>query len=162
MSRTPLPPGAEPGPLHTPEVCRFLDLTATQLELALRESEQPLSTIAGAIGELAADVRVLERHLPDVGARLREAVVALQFYDRLSQRLTHARDGLMLLAGALQNPGAGDAAWVGLHERVRRQYSMEQERKIFELAASGAAPEEFSKALASHAPETAEDRVELF
>ena len=162
MSPLPTPAGPEPGELRTPEVCRFLDLTVTQLELALRESEPPVSAIAGAIGALAAEVRELERFLPDVGPRLREAVVALQFYDRLSQRLTHARDGLMLLAGALQNPAAGNAAWVGLHERVRRQYSMEQERRIFELAVAGAAPEEFSQALAAHSAESAEDRVELF
>jgi len=162
MSSGPAPAGVEPGDLRTPDVCRFLDLTVTQLELALRESEPSVGAIATAIGELAADARELERFLPDVGPRLREAVVALQFYDRLSPRLPHARDGLMLLAGALQNPTTGDAAWVALHERVRRQYSMEQERQIFELARMGAAPEEFSKVLAAHAPEAGANRVELF
>jgi hypothetical protein len=68
----------------------------------------------------------------------------------------------MLLAGAVQNPAAGHAPWADLHERVRRQYSMEQERRIFELAAAGAPPEEFSKALATHSTDIAEDRVELF
>jgi hypothetical protein len=145
-----------------PEIGSFLDLMATQLEGSLRESEAPLGAIAAAIGALASEAQALERALPGVGPRLREAVVALQFYDRLSQRLTHVRDGLMLLAGALQNPAAGQAPWADLHERVRRQYSMEQERRIFELAAAGAPPEEFSKALATHSTDIAEDRVELF
>lgn len=162
MSRIPLPPPPASDQLHTPEVVRFLDLTATQLEIALRESEKPVGTIAAAIGELASDMRTLEEQLPGVGPRLREAVVALQYYDRLSQRLTHVRDGLMLLAGALQNPAAGQAAWAPLHERVRSQYSMEQERRIFELAVAGAAPEEFSKALAAHDADAPDDRVELF
>jgi len=156
------PPEKKTEPLHAPEVVSYLDLMAAQLEGALHESEPPVTAISGVIGELAAQIPTLEQQIPGIAPRLRAAIVALQFYDRLSQRLTHVRDGVMLLAGALQNPGDGNAAWAGLHDRVRKQYSMEQERRIFELAAAGAAPEEFSKALATHSAESETDRVELF
>jgi hypothetical protein len=93
---------------------------------------------------------MLEAQRDALRHRARESAVALQFHDRLVQRLEHVRDSLAALgdfvdAQAHQGPKAD---WAGLRSRIRSRYSMEQERVMFDLLVSGATPEQVLHALA--------------
>ena len=63
-----------------------------------------------------------------------QAIVAFQFYDRLSQRLSHVNNGLAWLAELVgDETRAGDAqAWADLQARIRARYSMPEEIEMFE------------------------------
>jgi hypothetical protein len=166
------------------ELVTMLGLAASQIEVSVRDSEQPVATLGRAVAAIgaAADVldgslaqlpdgngcagvrRLLEAQRDALRRRADEAAVALQFHDRLVQRLTHVRDSLAALgefvdARAHHGPGAD---WDGLRRRIREQFSMEQERVMFDLLVNGATPEQALRALADHRVGGAAGHVDLF
>jgi hypothetical protein len=79
-----------------------------------------------------------------ISAKMQESIVAFQFYDKLSQRLSHvshALDALAELVGdqtKLYNPNE----WIELQGKIRSRYSMREEQQMFDLLLSGASFEE--------------------
>ncbi len=166
------------------ELVTMLGLAASQLEVSLRDSETPVATLGRAIAALGAAADALDgslAQLPDddghgdvrrrletqrdaLHRRAREAAVALQFHDRLVQRLTHVRDTLAALGDFVDARGHhGPAAdWDGLRRRIRDGYTMEQERVMFDLLVSGATPEQVLRALAELRVGGAAGHVDLF
>lgn len=134
------------------ELVSLLGLAASQIEVALREAEAPVAELAAAI----------ERFGPSrEGA---QAATALQFHDRLSQRLTHVRDTVASLAKFLDarahhGPGGN---WDRLRADIRGQYSMEQERVMFDLLVGGATPDQVIAALADMRANGSASHVDLF
>lgn len=162
------------------EIVSLLGLAASQIEVALREEEAPIATLGRSVTQLAAAAEALDAALatlPDGDARravedkrdalladARDATVALQFHDRLVQRLTHVRDSLAWLGEFVDRHGhRGPAAgWDGLRDRIRSQYSMQQERLMFDLLVRGATPDEVLHALADLRRGGAAGHVDLF
>jgi hypothetical protein len=180
----PAGPDLHPEGVTERELVSLLGLAASQIEVSLRDSEGPVATLGRAVGALAAAAEVLEgslAQLPDgpgcdevrrmleaqrdaLRRRAEESSVALQFHDRLVQRLTHVRDSLAALgdfvdARAHHGPGAD---WDGLRRRIRDQYSMEQERVMFDLLVSGATPDQVLSALADLRVGGAAGHVDMF
>jgi hypothetical protein len=184
MMRDPHPPRelAEGDGVTEREIVSLLGLAASQIEVALREEEAPIATLGRGVTQLAGAAAALEVALaalpPDAAAarqaietqrdtlraEAREATVALQFHDRLVQRLTHVRDSLAWLGEFVDSHGHhGPAAgWDGLRERIREQYSMQQERMMFDLLVRGATPDEVLHALADLRRGGAAGHVDLF
>jgi hypothetical protein len=135
-----------------PELARLLGLVASQIEVALREAEAPVAELAAFVARLGAT------------AVAPTAATALQFHDRLTQRLTHVRDTLAALArflGERAQRGPGDD-WDNLRRAIRGQYSMEQERVMFDLLVGGATPKQVLEALAEMRTNGAAGHVDLF
>ena len=143
---------------HTPvfageeEVVSLLGLAASQIEVALREAEPPVAELAAIVAGLGATAE---------GAA---AATALQFHDRLTQRMTHVRDTLASLAKFLDErahhgPGSN---WERLRADIRTQYSMEQERVMFDLLVGGATPDQVLEALSEMRTNGAASHVDLF
>jgi hypothetical protein len=70
---------------------------------------------------------------------MQHAIVAFQFYDRLSQRLSHVCHSLADLSSLVAD---GDRAlrrdeWVKLQESIRSKYTSAEEREMFEAALAG-------------------------
>jgi len=139
------------------EVLTFLDLAAAQIEAALREADPDVARIVAAVSAIApAD------HAASGAERGDDAVIAMQYHDRLTQRLLHVRDGLTLLAATLaEHASDTDQAWSAHREHVRERCSMEAERRMFDLVASGAPPERVFEALAASSA-SAPGEIELF
>jgi hypothetical protein len=164
------------------EIVGLLELAAAQIEIAVRESDTPIAELSAVVEALAAQAGRLEleaeqlrRALParseslaEEALRLRRqlqrATVALQFHDRLTQRLANARQALKTLASAVdarQQHESADA-WHTLRDRLRSQCSMEHERLMFDLLINGASPEEVLAALGEMGPVGAAGNVDLF
>lgn len=68
-----------------------------------------------------------------------KAIIAFQFYDRMTQRLQHVCDAVDSLAALvsdqrrLYNPGE----WVELQTQIRSKYTMEEERLMFDAILQG-------------------------
>jgi hypothetical protein len=134
------------------ELARLLGLAASQIEVALREAEPPVAELAAIVARLGAS------------AVAPAAATALQFHDRLTQRLTHVRDTLAALArflGERSQRGPGND-WDNLRRAIRGQYSMEQERVMFDLLVGGATPKQVLEALAEMRTNGAAGHVDLF
>ncbi len=135
-----------------PELVSLLGLAASQIEVALREAEAPVAALGEVLGGLG-----------DTPAG-RAGATALQYHDRLTQRLTHVRDTLAALAEFLSAPGKRSLAtdWDQLRADIRARYSMEQERLIFDLLVRGSTPDEVLRALSDLSIGGAAGHVDLF
>ena len=163
---------------------QFLELGAAQLDAAVRESDARVDVLAGTIGMLASDAcdlkKVSRQMSPegtaapaDVQAEVRRlaeaidqqaqaAITALQFYDKLIQRLTHVRDGLAIPADATAAIEAAAPSWSKLLEQVRARYSTVEERVLFDFMMSGLSAERMLKALTEMRSSVAAGEYEAF
>jgi len=162
---------------------QFLELGAAQLDAAVRESDTRVDVLAGTIGMLASDACDLKKlahqwtteSVPaDLQARVQRlaeaidqqaqaAITALQFYDKLIQRLTHVRDGLAIPADSTTGGAAYSApAWDKLLEQVRARYSTVEERVLFDFMMSGLSAEQMLKALSAMRSSVAAGDYEAF
>src|SRR5262245_18577703 len=95
------------------ETALLLDLCEAQMEAAMRDSDKSVDHLVNAFTELveaSQSMTNLVRQLPQgaaganaqeinqrcqaLGSQINEAIVAFQFYDKLSQRLGHVRHSL--------------------------------------------------------------------
>jgi hypothetical protein len=167
------------------ELRRFLELGVAQLDAAVRESDARVQQLAAAVTAMATDARELEAQAralgPDDGSQTQQAherikqltdalsqhldatITALQFYDKLIQRLTHVRDGLAIPSDS--GLGAADperANWEALLERVRSRYSMVEERVLFDFMMRGLSAEQMLKALTGLRSSVSSGELEVF
>jgi hypothetical protein len=155
---------------------QFLNLGVAQLDAAMRESDAQVEQIAQCLAAIAMDLQQLDAgaHSEPAGAQVRNpattiraslqaAVKALQFYDKLIQRLTHVRAGLAIPADATTGPGAPVTVdWHAILDQVRARYSMVEERVLFDFMMRGLRAEQMLKALKSLREASAPGELELF
>ena len=160
---------------------QFLNLGVAQLDAAVRESDTQVDKIAQCLAALATDLQQLEARAQaeaaakctdlatSIRASVQAAVKALQFYDKLIQRLTHVRAGLAIPADATTDPTATATAtasatidWNGILDQVRARYSMVEERVLFDFMMRGLRAEQMLKALQSLREASAPGELELF
>jgi len=177
---------ARPGSveLSAGELRSFLELGAAQLESAMKDSDARVASLTSAINHMverlvalreiasalpASDARGCElaAQLASVHAELeldaRQAVVALQFYDKLIQRIQHVRDGLAIPAEVIEaGPQERSAAWEQLLDQVRGRYSMVEERVLFDFLLRGTGPREMMQALTDLQGASRPGELELF
>jgi hypothetical protein len=140
----------------TPErqIAHTLDLCEAQMESALAESDVAVDALiqsfAGLI-EAARAVSALAEKFPEAAQQLAviekqtsAAIVAFQFYDKLTQRLEHVRYSLSALAMFVcDRAKSGEREqWGRLFTTLRRLYRTEEERQIFKLMVDGASAEQ--------------------
>lgn len=162
---------------------RFLELGAAQLDAALRESDARVEKLAAAVTAVASDSRSLQHELHSLAAsepaRVQQArvrigelteslnahvqlsITALQFYDKLVQRLTHVREGLAIPADSAAD-GAAGADWNALLEQVRARYSTVEERVLFDFMMRGLNADQMLKALTGLRASVASGEFEAF
>jgi hypothetical protein len=155
---------------------QFLNLGVAQLDAAVRESDTQVEKIAQCLAAIATDVQQLEALAPSATAApqfketttslrssVQAAVKALQFYDKLIQRLTHVRAGLAIPADATTDAAAlATVDWDGILDQVRGRYSMVEERVLFDFMMRGLRAEQMLKALQSLREASAPGELELF
>lgn len=154
---------------------QFLNLGVAQLDAAVRESDTQVDKIAQCLAAIATDLQQLEARAQaepaakctdlatSMRASLQAAVKALQFYDKLIQRLTHVRAGLAIPADATTDPTASASIdWDGILDQVRARYSMVEERVLFDFMMRGLRAEQMLKALQSLREASAPGELELF
>src|SRR5689334_7998035 len=116
----------------------LLLLAVRQLDAAMLDASAEAELLSRAVADLGmrgAQMRdsggeaTHAKALPFV-ADAQRAMRALQFHDRLSQRVTHVRDALTRLHACVAT-GQG-AEWQRLGETIRALYTMEDERQIFD------------------------------
>ncbi len=136
---------------HRDEIVRILRLACAQIQSAVQQSDQAVSSLGDAFASILDCEDEISRELMQydaldsfaggacdsaarLGSQTRSAIVALQFYDRLSQRLDHVAGSLELLGDLLARDEdcATDSCWRQLHSQIRSRCSMHEERELFE------------------------------
>jgi hypothetical protein len=155
---------------------QFLNLGVAQLDAAVRESDAQVDHIAQCLASITTHVQQFESRLPAAGAdsnatelvtsvraSVQGVIKALQFYDKLIQRLTHVRSGLAIPADATADTAsAGKVDWNNVLDQVRARYSMVEERVLFDFMMRGLRAEQMLKALQSLREASAPGELELF
>jgi len=136
------------------ETILMLNLSMTQIELAMHDSTGSVGDLTDSftsISSALSAMREVAHQLPDtpevasakaeienlggeVSNKVGQAIIAFQFYDRLSQRLSQVcrnLDDLGLLVNdpvRLYNP----FAWVALQQKIRSKYVTEDDKHMFD------------------------------
>jgi hypothetical protein len=146
----------------TPEqqIARMLALCEAQMESALSESDVAVEALiksfsglieAGqALGSLSeqtpadAGATDLAQQLDALRKQTAAAIVAFQFYDKLTQRLGHVRYSLSALAMFVcdRTKSGEREQWKRMFSTLRRLYRTEEEHELFKLMVDGATAEQ--------------------
>jgi hypothetical protein len=123
----------------------LLLLAVRQLDAALLDASAEAELLSRAV----ADLGMRGAQMRDSGGEATHAMAlslvadsqramrALQFHDRLSQRVNHVRDALLRVHGSVSMGQGGD--WPKLNESIRSLYTMQDERQIFDALVPRAA-----------------------
>jgi len=168
------------------ETVRMLQLAVGQIQVAMHEGGDSIETLTSVFTSMMGSVKQIEiaiKDLPDgeseltkieikkscdhVEAQIHDTIVAFQFYDRLSQRLGHVTDSLSALSTLVgdQSRLYSPYEWMGLQEKIRSRYNMEEELEMFEAVLAGVDINEaikacFEKRISRQKEQ--EDDIELF
>ena len=141
------------------ETILMLALAVAQIEISMRDSNGSVEVLSNSFTSMIGQVKMIERTaaaLPDtpegadartaivdnctiIGETMHSAIVAFQFYDKLTQRLSHVTSSLGALADLvadvrrLYNP----YEWLGMQEKIKSRYTMEEERLMFDAMMEG-------------------------
>jgi hypothetical protein len=101
------------------EAARALEAAGDQIALALRESQPQVDALSESLQRLAMGLS-RKGHLtpPELSAMntlMMQAVARMQFYDRMTQHLTHVQDYLTRCA---RNMGSEPSGWTGVHQQL--------------------------------------------
>lgn len=181
----PDPPGQGTDWSPEQQTAHMLDLCEAQMDAALQESDVAVDALVKAftsmvdtarnISELANTLPPSEgqralvhvgQHCQDMTQQMAAAVVAFQFYDKLSQRLGHVRYSLSTLALFVcdRNQTMQREQWKKLFTALRRLYRTEEERAIFQLVTEGMSADEARQQVRQDKAKNAEETgaIELF
>lgn len=146
------------------ETVLMLELAAGQVEAAMKDSNSSVEVLADTFTSLADTLQHIEAAadtLPDtvgngrvkadilantqlVTQKVKHAIVAFQFYDKLVQRLDHvciSLGGLSRLVSDRQRLYS-PAEWKALQDEILVKYTMAEERAMFEAVLNGATVKE--------------------
>jgi hypothetical protein len=132
----------------------MISLATSQIEVALGDSSNSVSELTESfisISETIGAIRAIAAQVPDLenvtsiqervgllaeegGSKVEQAIIAFQFYDRLSQRLSHVCRSLDALGALVGNPARlhNPAEWENLQRTIRSKYVTEEDRKMFD------------------------------
>lgn len=149
------------------EAARLVDLSAAQIRLALLDGDKQMSALSDAFVALAGrlQLRLGGGHEDaELLAELQRAMVAIQFYDRMSQRLEHAGGSLEGLSELLldERRYAEPLSWGALHERIKSSYSTREEVELFAAAEAGASGAALIHDARSGSGDDDDDDIEFF
>jgi hypothetical protein len=174
------------------ETINMLTLAVAQIEGSMKDGEKSIAEltesftyIASKLGNLAVSGKTLENtnaqeqqaminsirnESEDIHNKVSNAIIAFQFYDRLSQRLDHVKRDLMWLSDVISSPEQlyNPAAWNKLQQDIASNYTMEAERIMFEHIMKGASIEQALEIYKHHFSvsnennDNSSDEIELF
>ena len=148
------------------ETINMLTLAVAQIEGSMKDGEKSVAEltesftyIASKLGNLAKSGKTLQNtsaqeqqvlidgirnESEDIHNKVSNAIIAFQFYDRLSQRLDHVKRDLMWLSNVINSPEQlySPLAWNKLQQDIASNYTMEAERIMFEHIMKGASIEQ--------------------
>lgn len=158
------------------ETARLLALNVAQIYTGLNEGEASINSLTESFQQLAsfclqiqnmevdgqpghtvADIKDIANN---ISAQVDNAIVAFQFYDRLSQRLGHVQNNLQLLAELISDDNR--EGWQDLRSKIKGSYTMESEHRMHDAVMSGASIEAALQLFKAELLNRKTDEIELF
>ena len=146
------------------ETMLMVELAAGQIEAAMNDSNSSVEILTDSFTTMAGYLRMISKsvdELPDEGeigntkanllgvtdhvnGMAQQAIIAFQFYDKLSQRLSHVCHSLSALSDLVADQGRifNPSEWVALQEKIRSKYSTAEEKEMFDAVMKGMSVED--------------------
>ncbi|MGH8511478.1 MAG: hypothetical protein ACREU9_01650 [Gammaproteobacteria bacterium] len=171
-----------PGSSDVHESVGLLHVAVAQMDVTMHEGDVSVAALSGALSSIAASLKRIgqcARESPSAGEpaqkgnlpascstlakKVEAAIMAIQFYDAMTQKLTHISENLQALAYFIADPGRVDrpSAWHALKQRTRARFTMESERRVFDALMRGMPMEEAVRAAKGAEPPPA-GAIDLF
>jgi hypothetical protein len=101
----------------------------------IQAASQQIVDMSAGSEEIHAHNNLLLSEAGELSAKMQQAVIAFQFYDKLSQRLAHVSHGLSGLAEIVSHEMRVKNAqeWEAFKANVRKGTTMREEEELFEL-----------------------------
>ena len=175
------------------ETINMLTLAVAQIESSMKEGEQSVSEltnsftyVASKLNNLTQTGKALQKadsasqqniiesikdESKDIHSQVSNAIIAFQFYDRLTQRLEHVKQDLVSLSNVIGTPEQlyNPMAWSKLQTDIASNYTMEAERIMFEHIMKGATIDQALEIYKHHfdqssdsSDDSTDDDIELF
>ena len=160
------------------ETVMMLNLAVARIEKAMRDGDESIETLSDSFTTIASNVRsieqanasldssgvkeTIEQNCAHVTDNVHDAIVAFQFYDKLTQRLHHVSKSLSALTELVDDPARlyNPFEWQGLQEKILSRYTLDSDRAMFDAILDGKALKDVLD-MASQHPES-KDHIELF
>ncbi len=161
------------------DTVRMLNLAVARIEHAMMDGDESISALTDSFTSLIKSVRAIEtsaeqlenseskteiqHHSALVGNKSQAAIIAFQFYDRLSQRLHHVSKSLAALTELVSDSERflDNTQWTDLQETIRSKYTLDADKKMFDDLMDGKTIEEIIQQ-AELTKADADDDIELF
>lgn len=165
------------------ETIKMLNLSVAQVGCSLKFGDESVgaltesfTSMASAVEDIkqtahAADslhdhelLEKIEQTCDNLANKVQGAIIAFQFYDRLTQNLAHVSNGLSELGdlvsdnARLYNP----SQWASLQQNLRSRYTMEEEREMFDMILNGSSVQEALESLQGKKETPHSGEIELF
>jgi len=162
---------------HIRETVRILDLLASHIDVSMKDGDESVDALTDSFTSMMGHMKAIEKcigEMPDtqhrttlqqntleVSSKVQSAIIAFQFYDKLTQRLCHASNSLAYLSELVSHPDRlySPFEWQALHKEIRSSYTIDADRKMFDLTLSGLDVEETFE---SSRETASDDNIELF
>lgn len=141
------------------ETMLMLELATAQIEAAMTDSNTSIDVLTDSFTTMAGYMGMINERLstlPDEGeigitkremcgaaehvtGMVQQSIIAFQFYDKMSQRLSHVIHSLATLTELVgdQRRIYNPSEWVVLQEKIRSKYTTVEERAMFESVMKG-------------------------
>lgn len=157
------------------ETAKLLALNVAQIHSGMHEGESSIEQLGDSFQDLANFCMQVQSN-PDsdqetkqlaanVLGQVDKAIVSFQFYDRLSQRLSHVQSNLSLLAELVSDNEKLESSddWRLLRDKISASYTIETEQEMHDAILNGASIEEALSLFKQRLQESeGEQVVELF
>ena len=103
----------------------------------------------------------IEENCLNISQRVSDSIIAFQFYDKLSQRMTLVSKTLNSLTEILKDQSKRETheEWLNLQNMIRSKYTLDADQEMFDAVLNGMSIEE---ALKIAVEKTTEDDIEFF
>jgi hypothetical protein len=155
--RVPMSAGA--GWPHLRESVMMLNLAVAQIESSMEDGERSVGELTQSFFHLSENLKSVYSELNELDAagqqderkqgilqrmaglqgHVSQAIMAFQFYDKLSQRLAHISKSLSDMARLVSDVSRVDDTeqWRELKDKIKKSYSIEEEHALFEAILAG-------------------------
>lgn len=162
------------------ETVAMLNLAVARIEYSMSEGNDSVDKLTDWFTTMVQNMQVIKKaaeDLPDSDAKqailsnsddaakhVRSAIIAFQFYDKLTQRLSHVSKSLNGLSTLVSDPQRVflPYEWSGLQTMIRSQYTLDADVKMFDNVMSGMSIEEALQEGIDNAKQQPENDIELF
>lgn len=162
------------------ETVLLLHAATAQIQSSMTEGDESVTALTKSFTTLVGKVNIIGdaaeglqestekqtilSNYHDVLDQVQSAIVAFQFYDRMTQRLEHVSHSL----GALSELIGEDERvfnpyeWKGLQKTIQSRYTNESDRILFEAILDGTSVEKALEMAQKKADQEKDDEIELF